>query len=442
MNDLCLRINIKYEGEILFGNLHVHLQISEKGNIFLKFYEIHQLLDWIAGVSDYSLFANCIEILVIEGNKNIEEIIFREAKILKIVTGDNYVDKKGKFFIIELNCLSINYIKDKNLIYKNYSKVYLDNHSFDLINSLIKVDGFFTNPKVWEAINTNTNGSFFGARFILDFHEDVINDADSYPQIIYRRPRFTIDTLNINRTEFYKYIQLICSVISFYIGNEIDFIYAEYYRLGDYNEYYRNHKVKEKILMKNLGMYNIKINIYEFIKKLNSELKNEISFVSEIIKIFLVASKLEGTSKFMFLFTVIEKLRKKKFKKDEKNEKFKFKNGRSANTYIKHCLNEIKNLIIDDMQDAFDKMIDSKIINIKYLPQSSQFLELFTKYKIHPDDYGLDFKQIVDYRGDIFHGKFIEYDDASIKDINFKLSLFVANLLYNYLTYHTENIQS
>jgi len=314
------------------------------------------------------------------------------------------------------------------------SELYLDNHAYDLFNTIIEVDGFNSNPKQWLSYTLQKNPIKFGeCQLILDFHETLEKDKDKYYLLIDRKPRILLNHTVLTSEVLLKYSCLITSCLSFFQGNDIDYKIAILNSIETSTVQHRPKEDKVKVLNKNLGRFLINQPILEFLSKVNHSLVNNSDFVDQTIKLFNQALSSDGTTEFMLYYTVLEKLRNELQGNKPNKEKFRFTIGKRINDFIRAKLQKIKAYVIDKEKEVFESAKDDKLVNIKYLPQKDQFTEFFEIMKINPTNFDLEWKGKVSLRGAIFHGKYIESDDPLLIDTNSKMQLFCANTLYNYL---------
>lgn len=443
MEDICHHINIDIDG-IDEKDVHAHLIVNPSLHLIpFKVYfnkslegKKTQLVDWIKSQKDYSEFGKKLSVTKINNPNYVIDIDYSNSKIGLIADTNIGEDRDGKFIGFGFKQVTIDYKQNSKIDPKRIqSVIFLDNHAYNLINSISEVDSFQTDPKQWKSTSKQTNLIEFGECSLeLDFLETIEYDKDSYPLVIDRKPRVILHHTEMDLDDLFKYSSLITSCLSFFQGSDIDYKAAIVNNSKIQKIQYRPKKEKEKILNKNLGRFQIDNDIFLYLSKINAQLVSDSDFFFQIIKLFNQALSSEGTTEFMLYFTVIEKLRSNLQKGKPDKEKFTFTNGKGINKIIREKLSEIHEFVKEDEREIFENAIEDKLINIKYLPQKDQFTEFFALLNLDPANFDIEWKKVVGLRGAIFHGKYIESDDPQLIEFNSKVRTFTGNLIFNYLT--------
>lgn len=443
--DICHYIKIEAEELKDIEILHAHLTLLEDlGKIALRIYvnepfdeNKNKIIDWIKSQKNYSEFGKSIKVTKINDPESVIYIDYTKSKIGAIFDAHLGNDKDGKFFAIAFKRVDLKtkqVAKFENNDFK--SEIYLDNFSYDLFYRLVYVDGFESNSKVWKSNIANTHLiKFKDIQMILDFNETLSNDESNYPNLLVRLPRILVYHKDIGYEKFLEYTQVLCSAISFFQGHNTE--YEKLFYNSEEAVYYSYFPQKEKLkyLTRNLGRFNIKKHLFEFLNELSCNLLKRSDFTKQIVLLFNQAIVSEGSTQFMLCFTVIEKLRNEYFPPNQSKEKFSFIDSKKAiNCFIREKLQEIKNKVVDTQHELWKASTEDKLSNLKYLPQKDQFTDFFYLVELQPNEFNLDWTEVVTLRGNIFHGKFIESDDTTIIELNSKMITFTGNLIYKYMT--------
>jgi len=440
MINICHRVDLNLSDELNLSNVHSHLLIDDSLELIpLKLYlgddfdaKSESIIGWIQGQPDYTEFAKKIAVSSIREPNNIIEIDFSNSPIGNVI--NRLSDPGGTFFGVSFKDVTIRLVNEATEHNGNYtSVVHLDNHAFDLFNTFIPVQAFTSNKRIWQSENPQAPIQYAGFQIHLDLIDKIENDADSYPQVIKRLPVIIVDHPETSESSFMSLVKVFCAALSFYQGHEILYNKVTLSSQDKQSKIFKKGKKKEKILNKNLGRFGIQTKLHEFLSEISPSLIGKSQFVHELISIFNQSIQSFGTTQFMLLFTVVEKLRD--HVTDHMDEtKFTFStNRKETNKFIRSKLIEIKALVVEGEQELFESTINDKVNQIKFKPQKDQFLELFQILEISPEDFELDWGGIVRKRGDIFHGEYINTDNKAMKELNSKFSTFVGNIVYQFL---------
>jgi hypothetical protein len=229
--EICHFIKIEGEGFEAMEKLHVHLTLLDSlDKIPLRIYAQEpfeenkdKILNWIKSKSNYSEFGNSITVQKINDPEFIKSIDYSKSKIGGLIDATIGNDKDGKFFAVAFK--RIDFSTDQRLKFENdeyTSEVYLNNHAYDLFYRLIPFDAFKTDPRVWQSFLTQSGPLDYGAvKIILDCKEVLTNDSSSYPNLIERIPRITLEHGKLDYDEFLRYTSIMCSAISFFQGHKV-----------------------------------------------------------------------------------------------------------------------------------------------------------------------------------------------------------------------------
>lgn len=385
---------------------------------------------------NYSDFGKALTVIKIANPKYVLDIDYSRSKIGGIIGSTINSDNDGKFFAVKFKRVDFKttqYLKFKNN--QNVSEIQLDNHAYDLMYQLINVDGFQSDPKIWKSYTTQSKSiSYCDISFDLDFKEILEKDSASYPNLITRIPRIVVSHQDISYDVFLQYTKVICSAISFFQGHETTYEKVIFNKKDVVWNSYSPKPTKNKLLTRNLGRFNIKDSLFQFLSEMTCEILGKSDFLHQNVILFNQGIYAEGTTEFMLYFTVIEKLRNHFFPPNKSKEKFTFKEKKSANNFIREKLSEIQERVIDKEKELWESVKEDKLVNLKYLPQKDQFNTFFELIKLNPSDFELIWQKVVSLRGRIFHGEYIPSDETELIELNVKMRTFVGNVLHIFFT--------
>lgn len=440
MREICIKkLNVTYENGKT-ESFHAHLILNkteENSEITLKLY--HNGYPKLMAIGNY-LFGNEREDLLnvditSVNDKTIKSLKIPSDKIYTIVDTSSPFDNGNKFITFYIKEVLIEYdLQDSKIqnsgIYE--SDFHLSKKSIPLIakNYSFNIDYLGK----WEAFNRQKKFRHFGSsryRFLMCFTQKNTFSKDGdmtfnrYPVLQFK---YKMDDINIQ-----SYASLSVSLLSFYLNDFIDYYYGYYY--------YNNSKyVQYKVVnndSKESKSTRCRHSNYNSIYDLFSSIKNkkvaiaEYDTIRKFIDKFILASKLDGESKFMLYFSIFEGIRNYfvKKKKSQVKENFDFKSTNHRST-IKQKLEEISLMITKNEMKLFKESIDGKVTNLKRYPMKEQ-MNIFLNskgIKVNPKDYDLDFKKVLNYRHKIFHGNFLK-NDKELKDLNIKMQKFSAHFI-------------
>lgn len=421
MAQILHKITFKNQELKSLGEIKALLLTNINGNVdMLKLYlddnfdeKRKVLIEWVQSKHDYADFANNIQITGIDSKYNID---YRSSKIQFIGYDDSnlFEDSLGKYVAFGFKSIVLKTNIDKSLEFQSEKKctVLFDKYANHLIYSSLANLQEITIGKI--KFNLHISGG------VRDELENCFSSLNGQHQ-------------DLDLDELLKYIEVICSALSFYQGDQIFYEQVDLYDSKTHTRKYRRAPKKELILKKDLGRINVNDNLFEFLSKLSIGLIDNSKLLLHITELFNLGIKSEGTTQFILYFSVVEKIRKFYYGKDDK-EKFSFTNEDEINGIIENKLKEIATHIVEEELDQFMSIIKDKLVNIKYLPQKDQFTPLFQKLKINPEHFNINWKNLVSLRGKIIHGEYFDPDDKKMLDINHKMFLFTGIIIYNFMT--------
>ncbi len=452
MLKICLKIEIKIDNlddELKLKNVkpvaqYFHADLFlEKNYILLKIYYDDKTyfgdkyIYWQQKDENSNSFLKKINIISINSPKRVKNINFSHSKVIWYQLGSNNYQNGVKFIPIKLNQIEIEY----NPVYpkkrKNFSsEIFLSDNAIKIFNEFHTINAFISNKDSWISNNCRKEFQKFGElEFRLDYFNETKFDEYGENTIIVRKPFINIKHQNLSFEIFKKYVTIFQSLFTLYGGVEIGIKFFRHHcKISTYTMTYENEHTKlfnsNKILH-----FKKHIDIYELISKSTPSILETPSFLAEIVKMYNLSRISTGSTEFLLLFSIIEKLRNKLLNTKTVKEKFDFIiSNKMINIFILEKLTEIEDKIKTvEQKNIFRKIKNNKLGNIKYLPQTNQFEIFFMKSNIDLENYQLSMSNILSIRNDIFHGRLIADDDIELKILNKKMGNLTLDLIFKYL---------
>lgn len=349
MEEICIKQLTLHRPNRKDISFHGHLFIetsNTNSEIFLRIYgKYHELIT----VSNFLGRNDIPDLLEIDdsdiSDDHIDSIKICSSHIIGILDNSDFVDKIGKYVLLELK---------EVIIYRKPRESELDkskriNSYFHLSEQSIALlaDNYFykiNNVGSWNADPRNKRFHKFKEiwyRFELLFPVDESFHRGGEKVTINRKPvlhiRYEKDLLNV------KYPDSIILLLSFYLKESIKYYFGFYY-IGDQKvEHYKHVTIRAIRNRATTCRHSDFDSIYSFIgsvKRKDYLIKNY-STVKAYIERFILSAYLFKESKFMVYFSIIEGVRNEFLKE----EKIKIKENFTFNSGAKEKIKETVNII-------------------------------------------------------------------------------------------------
>ena len=436
MNKICLNIEFDFSGFKINHKIKEQLEASNEfhADLILSDEElllkIHidpksqfdsQLALWIHKDHPNNNFGRTIKVVKVDTPERVDNVLFTNSKVIWYNLGSSNFENGQRFFPIKFQSVRIDYKSSFPKKRKNFkSLIYLENNATTLINEYYTINPFYREKNIWEAKNNQQEFKTIGEiDYLLEFSHITKKDENGFDTIIKRIPRIEIKHQNLNPDKFKFYQELVISLMSLYTGLNI-------------LPYQSSHFTKEKTVVEtwinsvdsnkhsNFVLFETGLRFYDLIDSININIIKDTIHLNEVVMMFNLARKTSGSTKFLLLFSIIERLRKYILGGKKIKEKFDFTlKSKEINQLIKSKLSEVINYIVPEQHVIFNRMLNNKVENIKYLPQSHQFDSLFKLAKLDPGEFSLSFSEILKLRSQIIHGKIVGEDQLKIVNKNF-----------------------
>lgn len=163
------------------------------------------------------------------------------------------------------------------------------------------------------------------------------------------------------------------------------------------------------------------------------------NLLDEVVPKVIQSKYVDDSSRFMLLYNVIEKVRnfclsneisdRGQFKIKEEYE-FIYGNDKTSKC-INKILKEIVRVVKPVDQPDFEKNTHKKVSFIKKTGLIDQFDSLIAYLGLPPDKYGIDFKNLIKVRNDLYHGKSVDIN--ILKSYNPMLNNLIGDLILSLL---------
>jgi hypothetical protein len=376
-----------------------------------------------------------IKILKINEPEKVISIDFSVCKDVKISWGSNYVENDTHFFILNLDRIEIEYnpvFTDEKI---KQSELFLTPNSVNVINQHITISAFLKTRNVWESKNCITEFVKFGeVEFLLDFYHYTEKDFNGDSTIIKRTPVILIKHENISYENILIYSSVLCSLLSYYSGLNIDYKFLRHHTAKQTKTskkiYFEENQVNTKLYFGNYDS-----DVYNLISGTSNQIIKDHVFLQELMSKLNLSRYITGSTRFLILFSILELLRGKIYGGKKSKEKFSFNSPDKIDEFILLKLDEIKKEIkSEEEKEIFERIKKSKLDNIKYISQVDQFNVFLKEMDIKIKDYQLSIPNILKLRNRIIHGSHINQDDLQLSETNKNLNTIVEKLIYRFLS--------
>lgn len=386
---------------------------------------------------DSFFFGKVMTINKIITDENIKNVSFLNSqwKTIEGGDGDSYTENNKQYLKVFFDSAEITYNStNQDNVGQWLAEFYLNKASEAILDDFYHYDPFWSNESVYKAKhNYNQFVSFGEIQFKLEyrFYTENLNDTT----VIHKEPKLTIKHQNLGQDKLLSYAKLICSILSIYRNESIDYIIGKIYNSETKHVHTKivpNVKLSKSKGLKKRGFPYSVLSILEFTNI--SKIWDEIELFSKLSDHYILAQKLQGESKFMILYNLMEQIRNIYSHLDETQEEFKFKFGKKKiNKLIRDKLREIADYVEDEEKEAFLEHVITHCNTIKYRPMNKQFDFLLNHFEIDLVQIDLNFRDLLDIRNLIYHGTSVSPNDTQLKKANRKFPDLVCELLIKML---------
>ena len=432
--------------------IHFHLKMVFRNEILPEVYCADLILDiYETNKIEVRLFMqmNAKTNAIVDSLKN--DSLESHIELLNVESERYYDLDFSKSDIVGITLSSrLNYvqlfIKEVSYKWKKYEKELVKGHSYfltDSAKSLSKVIfSKFDGKGSWYDKTKRKSNKFLDLKYQItnEFYKTGGFSNTSDELTLRKVPIINLINNLHDEYEIGLRIESICILLSFYLCDEIEWYMSVY----NYEEY-------QKITIKDIERIRLKIKSSSFTTDFNSsqefiksvlrkeQLIDNFDFWEKTIEKFILSSRLDGESKFMILYNILEqsfvylkttgKVVVKYDKPLYKGLEFKKK---EINELCRNLIEDIKKIIPRkatkeraefDKQNLSIKFKESIIVKKRKDTSNSKIQLLLKKLVVKPEHYGImNLREIINIRDEIIHPSVDKgIDSDNLKDINTKL---------------------
>lgn len=313
-----------------------------------------------------------------------------------------------------------------------------------LLDNLFEYNGFtYNQPNRLEAIEKDSQRiTFFNFNIQFDikfemFLEESFNEWNikrwAKIDLLIPTSEYVNDLDNLKEK-----FNLLILLISLYQNQIIDYTYAEIRQEDRYLCHLKSLKKLDYLEPKSSILKEREVSIYDFINSSNSpSLLQHSVFLHKTILRFIYSESLEGESRFMILYNILEQLRNYFIEISEREESSTFisdeytfiGSNRSRDRFIKNKIKEISEIVHDEEKELFEENANKKISFIRKKLMNNQFIQFFNYLEFDLAHYNLDFEYLLKIRNTLFHGHNLRSLDSSLEEESSKLKYLVFDII-------------
>lgn len=271
---------------------------------------------------------------------------------------------------------------------------------------------------------------FGDVTFTLE-HNFTLPEGSRGPEVIIKKhPVLRITGKGLDTEIHCKHARAICTLLSLFLNDNIDFNYSKVSGLNTSDFLYWS-KSNLPQIEKKRGNFSHLFH-YDWINWIQNfdthKAVQEEAFLRHIVPRFNLAMASKGETRFMLLYNVLELIRNKTIDSLKENtrssNRLRLVQGKEkVERKIKHQLKALQNLIAQEDKEIFLSSLDGKAAQILYIPMNSQFDDFMKTLGLTADNYGVNFKELISLRNEIFHGALTSIQSHEVSEIN-KLARF------------------
>ncbi|URC14833.1 hypothetical protein [Flavobacterium sp. B183] len=253
---------------------------------------------------------------------------------------------------------------------------------------------------------------------------------------------FRDDSEKLNDLQLLSLGEDLCLLMSLYWEKNIDFFNAVL-RVNDKENYGTRQVFKlssDKLdSSKEFHLKDSFPNIYDFAESVNFEkFQSYGELIQEAVPRLVTINNLDDISAFMILYNIIEKFRNFFLKKSldgrafTVKEEYAFTGSESyISKFIKTKIKEIGEIVAQVDKQEFESKAFEKVSFIKKTGLIDQFESFITYLNLDPDNYDVEFDQLIKVRNLIYHGN---PPDRDVFLYNKEMKVLVYDILLSIIT--------
>jgi hypothetical protein len=415
---------------------HAHLVCTENEIEIKIFYDPktmfgHRFRQWASKVK-WQNFGAMFK-LQEEKNKELQKIDLSQSSLLKILTGSNQYEGDKQF--VRLLFDSVKLYWEPNEENLNTAEFYFNDAGFDVVKGYYAV--LFNDGEGFEISRMNGLSDFYTiekSRYRPEFNFWVRDSRNSRLAEIVKEPKIQFQyPENISELDALKYADTICLITSFFFHSRFYFILSRIH-LKDYTITVKKvQDPREKgEHYGNLWAFGCDLNFDLFLKSdWQSYALSNFSKLEKSIKMFIQATSVDESSKFLLLYNIIEvcmsgiKPSAEKFEilTDESDKEIKYTEALAL------LLQTIKK---EDHENFITKWQSVKL-KLAYKPMKSPLKEFLEDQGFNPSEFPISLNDLKWIRDKITHGTVSGVTPKNLDDANILLYRIAGILILNIL---------
>lgn len=419
-------INLKFKDKSISNSVHhAHLYVKNE-EIFIRIFELDETpdVDRKFSMSENSLgYINENFDIIDSENK----VLFEKSRIWK-VTSSEFKDNNNFFTIFLTNVCIIKKNEHKENI--NQGKVYLNDNGLKIVNKFYSIFSNFNDKNVFEIKRMKGMENFYECNNLkfrpeLEFwwKDERISEEFTIKKI----PIINYSFENESYESAKEKIDIICKFLSFSFGIRVNYTNL-HYRTVDNIYYFSNYETLDHT-------YNSKFSpIFRFLKEncriekiLCTDWFNHYILKSKkldkAIENYLHSREVDGSSKFLLLFNIIEI-----FNVKQEVEQFELNELKEEN--FKKALELIEETLIDKdeinlLRDKWKWSINKLILK----PMKSPLEETLRQNGIEAEKFGFNFDSLKKVRDKLTHGSVSSIKEEKLKEYIYAMGKISISLI-------------
>ncbi len=442
----------KYTDAHLYsGQFEAELMDEDEFFNLRVYYEPHIMLELVMArliqIRDYVNFGRKITVVECSKDEHIITVDFTHARLLNLTSSSKNYRHNKKFFDIHIDRVRITRSSNDGL---NLCEFYLNDSAYRPIRDIY---GLLYPANVDKTQYTITKPRQYwikalGIEFNINYDFATTDSRLSNVATITKKLRLYVRTNNKSSDEIFAIVDIICSALTFWTHEKIDYTSGRYFGNG-------TSVVDAKCLtpspqsnyLDSFFTHGYHKDAIKFLKTVDYEqFQKYDGILITLIDRYNLTEQLTGESKFLTLYSILEQLKEKFTKGKSSREKFEFSvTNAELNKVLSEGLEPILKLVRKNDRLILQKQISNVRHDLKYKPMVHQFDHLLNENKVPKGEWRNKFESIVRFRNKVVHGtynlsdekKILEYNDALRYLIGFLLLKIVGVKSIKFINFHS-----
>lgn len=367
------------------------------------------------------------------------------SELLEVEDDNGHWENGYRFIILKIDKGRI--VFTRNLLIPS-SKFSLSRNCLPILDSLYTISGFsHENPHSFTADDSNLRPISFGPyQFQMNLDFQLFQGEEFNELIASRWPEVHISE---NGSEFIsdeegllKFVDVLILLISFLYGDIISYNYAQINKESGFTDIVISSSEKSKSQSGLNPKYEIDFEeIKSFFDNCNYDfISGNFEFIRKVIQRYIFTKDLEGESKFMVLYNILEQIRNFYITLSDDQgssfivgEEYSFTVSKTqTEKRIKEKIKEVGDIVDQSERDEFKKNANKKVSFIKKKLMMNQFVQFFNYLNLDLSEFDLDFQELLKIRNTIFHGHDLQQTlKVDLQVVTMRLEKLVESLIKN-----------